>query len=724
MRNPITSSFEKSEEYLPVVQDTLREISQGTDAWIDETTGDILVGTMAFEEDRSFDDVLVRIKTNGQILQGESVEPSIRKSAQSLMKKIHKDLAAYVTKKPNPKLKVRNPSDSISEIKNKIKRLNHFFGFKKANPKKSKLGYTDKSLFNSDMINDYIILSIIKASGTSGTPYTVILKSLIKILSGDKDYSDKSKENITTFLNTKLTQTFNKWEEAGLEFVYKRTAPKENILYSALGRAVTRDNMVYVIEEAGDQYLSSIKDIIESVLNRTDKVKNKQSILDLLTADREEVVEVTQAETVEEIPQQIPKTPEVKAIVEEVIKKKRGRPKGSKNKPKESQQQSSPLESLIERKESVKEVIKPVDEQTKRETSAAKNKYAYITFKSEIAVRLKTKVQPYFDKIIQNHTGLAINTLESLNRILFYMTSNPTDRHHDAVTKRVNDAYVLMGGSNKKAREEVWLQKSIELVQEAVDKGIIASEREDRSNEFREYEAEYKNRLRLYAEEYKKIPVYNEIQWLAKECVIQYALGYARLVYEHLETLIGLCEEKNIYETACNDFSVDSTGNLIVYKPMLQRRNPSRKKHNPYGKCNCYTCSRKKEQNDNGDISIENLERLIEESRRIIKNLELDLGSARENRDSYNDLWNDRGDERDYHKAGKWDEKVQEYYSNIEEEKDRLKDFLERLKSKKSNPVPAGVDAEEFDSLVKKLKKRKDVDNPYALANWILTHEK
>jgi 8-oxo-dGTP pyrophosphatase MutT (NUDIX family) len=119
------------------------------------------------------------------------------------------------------------------------------------------------------------------------------------------------------------------------------------------------------------------------------------------------------------------------------------------------------------------------------------------------------------------------------------------------------------------------------------------------------------------------------------------------------------------------------------------------KKHNPYGKCNCFSCSRKKEQNDNGDISIENLERLIEESRRIIKALELKRESAREERDSYKYLWNDRGNERDYDKAEELDEKVQEYYYSIEFEKSRLEDFLERLKVKKSNPVTSNSEKSE-----------------------------
>ena len=52
---------------------------------------------------------------------------------------------------------------------------------------------------------------------------------------------------------------------------------------------------------------------------------------------------------------------------------------------------------------------------------------------------------------------------------------------------------------------------------------------------------------------------------------------------------------------------------------------------------------------------------------------------------------------------------------------DKVQEIVEeKIESKKSNPAPAGVDREEFDKLVEKLKKRKDVDNPYALANWIL----
>jgi hypothetical protein len=102
MKNPITSSHERSEEYLPIVQKIVDKEFKGADVWIDEESADILVGTMAFDEDRSFDDVLIRIKTNGQIKEGESVDDSIRKTAHKLMKKIHMALAEYVTKKPNP----------------------------------------------------------------------------------------------------------------------------------------------------------------------------------------------------------------------------------------------------------------------------------------------------------------------------------------------------------------------------------------------------------------------------------------------------------------------------------------------------------------------------------------------------------------------------------------------------------------------------------------------
>ena len=122
MKNPITSSHEKSEEYLPVIQDTVSKLNDKTDVWIDENSGDILVGTMAFEEDRSFDDVLIRIKTNGQIKEGESVDDSIRKYTQNLMKKIHKDLAEYVTKKPNPVAAGVDPEEFDDLVKKLKKR--------------------------------------------------------------------------------------------------------------------------------------------------------------------------------------------------------------------------------------------------------------------------------------------------------------------------------------------------------------------------------------------------------------------------------------------------------------------------------------------------------------------------------------------------------------------------------------------------------------------------
>jgi len=102
-KNPLSSTEEKTNEYLPIVQESLQTHEKSLEAWVDEKTNDILIGTMSFEEDRSFDDVLIRIKTTGQIKEGESVDDGIRPAVQNLMKKVHKDLVEYVTnKKGNP----------------------------------------------------------------------------------------------------------------------------------------------------------------------------------------------------------------------------------------------------------------------------------------------------------------------------------------------------------------------------------------------------------------------------------------------------------------------------------------------------------------------------------------------------------------------------------------------------------------------------------------------
>jgi hypothetical protein len=102
-KNPLSSTEEKTNEYLPIVTKSVENNQKSLNVWVDDDSNDILVGTMAFEEDRSFDDVLIRIKTTGQMLEGESVDNSIRKSVQNLMKKIHKDLVEYVSrKKSNP----------------------------------------------------------------------------------------------------------------------------------------------------------------------------------------------------------------------------------------------------------------------------------------------------------------------------------------------------------------------------------------------------------------------------------------------------------------------------------------------------------------------------------------------------------------------------------------------------------------------------------------------
>lgn len=115
--NPVTPA---SEEYLPIVQDSIKDKIKGLEAWIDEVSGDILVGWMAFEEDRSFDDVLIRIKTSGRILEGESVDDSIRKYVHGLMKNIHKELVSYITNKKS------NPTDK-SDILNEKELLSNDF---------------------------------------------------------------------------------------------------------------------------------------------------------------------------------------------------------------------------------------------------------------------------------------------------------------------------------------------------------------------------------------------------------------------------------------------------------------------------------------------------------------------------------------------------------------------------------------------------------------------
>jgi hypothetical protein len=107
MKNPILSTSDKSHEYLPIVQKTVMDISKTLDVWIEDGTSDILIGQMEFDEDRSKDEVLVRIKTNGRILEGKSVDESNRPAVNNMMKKVHGDLASYVMKKPNPKKKCK-----------------------------------------------------------------------------------------------------------------------------------------------------------------------------------------------------------------------------------------------------------------------------------------------------------------------------------------------------------------------------------------------------------------------------------------------------------------------------------------------------------------------------------------------------------------------------------------------------------------------------------------
>jgi len=321
MKNPITSSHEKSEEYLPVIQDTVSKLNDKTDVWIDENSGDILVGTMAFEEDRSFDDVLIRIKTNGQIKEGESVDDSIRKYTQNLMKKIHKDLAEYVTKKPNP-------SKEISEIKTNIKKLNKFFGFKKRNPNEKDIPYLSETLLSSDILLEYLILSIIKASGNSGAPLILIEKSVFEILMGGQEISEagkglneSAKDKLETSLYVKIMRMINEWKRKKLNFIYERSPAKENELYSLLQKRPS-DSKYYVIESDGIQYLNSIKLVIQQIIDKEEKIKDQQSIIELLSSYREKIIKMKN----KGISRKIPEIDKVQEIVEEKIESKKPNP--------------------------------------------------------------------------------------------------------------------------------------------------------------------------------------------------------------------------------------------------------------------------------------------------------------------------------------------------------------------------------------------------------------
>jgi len=321
MKNPITSSFEKSEEYLPIVQKVVSKASKGTDAWIDETTGDILVGTMAFDEDRSFDDVLIRIKTNGQIKEGESVDKSIKKSVQDLMKKIHMVLAEYVVRKPNP-------SKEISEIKTNFKKLNKFFGLKKRNPSEKDIPYLSETLLSSDILLEYIILSIIKASGNSGAPLILIEKSVFEILMGGQEISEagkglneSAKDKLEMSLYVKIMRMINEWKRKKLNFIYERSPAKENELYSLLQKRPS-DSKYYVIESDGIQYLNSIKLVIQQIIDKEEKIKDQQSIIELLSSYREKIIKMKN----KGISRKIPEIDKVQEIVEEKIESKKSNP--------------------------------------------------------------------------------------------------------------------------------------------------------------------------------------------------------------------------------------------------------------------------------------------------------------------------------------------------------------------------------------------------------------
>jgi DNA-binding PadR family transcriptional regulator len=241
--NPITPA---SEEYLDVVQKALAGVSSKVDAWIDENSGDILVGSMAFEEDRSFDDVLVRIKTSGRILQGESVDDSIRKFTEKLMKKIHNELVNYVThKKSNP----RPPqSPKIEKFMASVKAANI----------------------------DYAILSVLKGAGLLGLPLTILNDQVFKVIDKKGNLTSEKSTLQAVLRRLKMFEKNGYASNRGID----ENISKEK--FKKLSRASTK---LWRIEYKGNELLNQLNDMYILFRQQNIDIQNYEKLAQSIEED-------------------------------------------------------------------------------------------------------------------------------------------------------------------------------------------------------------------------------------------------------------------------------------------------------------------------------------------------------------------------------------------------------------------------------------------------------
>lgn len=82
-----------------------------------------------------------------------------------------------------------------------------------------------------------------------------------------------------------------------------------------------------------------------------------------------------------------------------------------------------------------------------------------------------------------------------------------------------------------------------------------------------QYIAKVDATLKKYANEHKKLPVYNKVQWLAKEAAVAVGEKNFDLAVKFLEALKRYTNNVDTFNEAASKFYKDNAGNLIQYKP-------------------------------------------------------------------------------------------------------------------------------------------------------------
>lgn len=73
--------------------------------------------------------------------------------------------------------------------------------------------------------------------------------------------------------------------------------------------------------------------------------------------------------------------------------------------------------------------------------------------------------------------------------------------------------------------------------------------------------------LNVYAREHSKLPVYNKLQWLAREAAVAVGEQNFSRAANYVRTIDNIANNKEKYREAAMEFNKDEQGNLVQYSP-------------------------------------------------------------------------------------------------------------------------------------------------------------